>query len=182
MVPERLLAQDWTQLRDTRLRALRDSASSFMSTYARESEYKDGKWRAEFHRGLWWVLRDGSRVEGLIGASSPEDEDRWYLEYLWVAPEQRRRGMAAELVWAATDFLADKRVVHTAYLWVIDDNQVARGLYHQLGFTTDGTEQPLPNDPERQEVRMYATIPLIKGRTASTWTAEAVQSRHQLLS
>lgn len=161
---EELPAQDWKQLRETRLRALEESSDSFMSTLGRESGYEEHDWAAEFKRGRWWVLRgpDG-RPAGLIGATWCEGDRDWYLEYLWVAPDQRRGGLAARLIRHAASRLASEEGASRVSLWVLDGNHAAYSLYRRLGFETDGTVQELEDGTGRREIRMRWPIPLNEG-------------------
>lgn len=162
MYVKELPAEDWKQLRETRLRALRESSSSFMSTFQREYGYEEADWAAEFKRGRWWILRDpDDRPSGLIGATRFEGD--WYLEYLWVAPDQRRGGLAAQLIRHATSSLASEEGVSSVSLWVLDGNYAAYSLYHRLGFEMDGTVQELEDGTGRKEMRMRGAIPLNEG-------------------
>lgn len=151
MQPRELRSEDWEELRELRLKALRESGNSFLSNYGRESAYKPGAWVAEFERGHWWVLPDDDgSAAGLIGAAKAEG--RWYLEYLWIDPAKRRRGLAEKLTDHVIGHLADAEGADDVALWVIEGNDAAKSLYEKMGFAEEG-RQPLP-DGGGKEIRM----------------------------
>lgn len=156
--------RDWEELREIRLRALHESGDSFLSNYDSESAYGQSDWIREFSRGHWWILQDDEcGAAGLIGATV--HEGRWYLEYLWIAPEQRGRGLAEELTRHAMRHLAANEE-ETVFLWVIQGNHAAQSLYEKMGFKEEG-RQFVPGDPSRKEIRM---------------ARDTVQAKRQLLS
>ena len=77
------------------------------------------------------------RMVGLIGVQR-ESAESAYLYSLWLEPSARRRGLAHELVTTAVDWARTERV-RTVTLRVEDDNDVALGVYQDLGFTMDAT-------------------------------------------
>ena len=92
-----LSASEWRLLRSARLDALRESPTSFLSTFAEERQYGQQRWEAELGRGDWLVRTsdDASEAQALLGATRGADipaADR-YLSYLWVAPAARGRGL-----------------------------------------------------------------------------------------
>lgn len=157
MQVKKLQVNDWKKLREIRLTALQDSVSSFMSNYECESEYGDDAWIAEFERGHWWVLQDqGESAAGLIGATA--HEGRWYLEYLWVTPDLRRRGLAGDLTQHAISHLTTQEGAPGVSLWVLEGNHAAYSLYRQMGFGEDGKVQPLLDGTGRKEIRMDLAV------------------------
>lgn len=159
MPTRRLADRDWTELRELRLTALRESPASFLSTYAQEAAWTDDDWQRETARGDWLIESVGDRPVGLLGATSEWDiakSDR-YLSYLWVAPDHRRRGIGERLVRAMLARLRDSGVPR-AWLWVLDGNDPARRLYERLGFVSTGERQPLKADPARCEERMSLAL------------------------
>jgi ribosomal protein S18 acetylase RimI-like enzyme len=61
-----------------------------------------------------------------------------YVDELWVAPEFRRRGIAAKLMGEA-DRLCKELDASGIRLYVNTENPGARALYEKCGFTADGT-------------------------------------------
>src|SRR5580658_5191324 len=127
MLDIRPLAPDeWLTLRDIRLAALYDSPDRFLPTYEKERLFGDDHWRAEFGRGDWHIgFADGEPI-GLIGVTHDADTpaDARYFEYLWVAPDHRRRGVALRMIKVVLDRLLAAEI-RTVFLWVLDGNEVA---------------------------------------------------------
>jgi ribosomal protein S18 acetylase RimI-like enzyme len=146
-------------LRSIRFIALKDEPLAFLATYAREVAYDERRWRSEFSRGEWNVLLADGRDIGLLavtrvpGMSSQE----CYLEYLWIARERRKSGMAALLLQTVLDRLREAGV-HTVWLYILGGNDRAMRLYRRFGFKSTGKRQPLPDDPERYEELMGLRI------------------------
>lgn len=151
MQPRELQEQDWRELRDIRLQALHEAGNSFLSNYDKESAYGADAWIGEFKRGHWWVLPDDDgSTAGLIGAT--EDDGRWYLEYLWIDPARRRRGLAEKLTDHVIGHLAAAEGATQVGLWVIEGNDPAQTLYTKMGFAEED-RQPLPGGVGK-EIRM----------------------------
>jgi ribosomal protein S18 acetylase RimI-like enzyme len=79
--------------------------------------------------GVLLADEDGIAVVRLDGAR------RGVLDFLYVRPDARRRGLARELVKAAATE-AQKRGAEMLELEVLENNAAARSLYERLGFTT----------------------------------------------
>ena len=147
--------REWRRLRDVRLSALRESPHAFLSTYGQEKGYSERQWRAEFTRGEWNIGFEEARPVSLLGVTrefnAPAGE--CYLEYLWVAPECRRSGIARTML---TDVLSRLRHGGTriVFLWVLDGNELAMHLYKTVGFSSTNHRQPLRARPGRCEERM----------------------------
>lgn len=154
-----LTRDQWAELRDIRLTALRDSPSAFLATYDREKEYGEERWRAEFIRGDWHIgLVDGEPVS-LLGTTREPDTPahQCYLEYLWISPGYRRSRIAS---WMLGTVLTRLRAtgLRTAFLWVLDGNEAATQLYKRLGFVSSDLRQPLPGREDRSEERMQLDL------------------------
>lgn len=67
-------------------------------------------------------------------AALPADGDWVGLTDIWVAPDQRRRGLAVQVVRELLEWGAEQGAT-TAYLQVRQDNAAALALYQRLGFT-----------------------------------------------
>lgn len=151
----RLTRDEWPLLREIRLAALLDSPCSFLATYELEIGFDEARWRAEFTRGHWDIGFCGGKQVGMLGVTreptTPPEE--CYLEYVWVAPQFRRYGIALDMLQTALDDLAQSGV-RTTRLWVLDGNESARNLYKRLGFVSTGKKQPLVAKPGRYEELM----------------------------
>ena len=159
VVVRRVIPDEWTALRDVRLRALTDAPYAFASTHAREVAFDEADWRRRIDGGPWWLARvDGIPVGLVAGYRTDEDGDVRHLVAMWVDAAYRGSGAAAQLVeevcaWAAAD---GGRVLS---LWVADGNDRARRLYERLGFTVTGERQPLPSNPDVGEERLQRPVP-----------------------
>jgi ribosomal protein S18 acetylase RimI-like enzyme len=137
---------DWTLLRDVRLRALADAPGAFASTLSREQAFDEAEWRGRITRGPWWLALDGGRAVGLVAAFAEDDDER-HLVAMWVDPAHRGSAVAAQLVEAARAWAASDGG-RTLILWVADGNERARRFYERLGFRGTGVRQPLPSAPQ----------------------------------
>jgi len=153
-----LTPDDWDVLRAIRLTALDESPDMFLSTYSQEREYDPSRWRGEFGRGDWYVSIDSESPDGPVGIlgitrepSTPAHQ--CFLEYLWVAPEVRRHGLAFTMVRQVLDQLQPVGV-RTVFLWVLDGNESAMRLYKRLGFVSCNEIHPLEARPGRTEELM----------------------------
>ncbi|HEY4993216.1 MAG TPA: GNAT family N-acetyltransferase [Nakamurella sp.] len=142
-----------------RLRALRESPESFLSTFERETSYGEEQWRAECARGEWNIGFVGAEEVSLLGATRElgTPVNQCYLEYLWVAPSCRRSGLARQILGVVLDRLKTAGV-RTVFLWVLDGNEGAAQLYKRIGFVSTNHRQPLEADPGRSEERMRLNL------------------------
>src|ERR1700736_4378558 len=151
--------REWAWLRDIRLTALKDSPEAFLSNYELDLAYSESDWRTKFSRGEWTIeLRQGEAI-GLIGATreSGTPQNECYLEYMWVSPLCRRRGVATNLIENALRRLAASRI-DTVFLWTLDGNEPARRFYEKYGFASTQIRQPISEDPGRCEELMYRIL------------------------
>lgn len=154
-----LVPDEWFVLRDMRLAALEESPDAFLSTYDRERAYDKDRWRAEFARGDWNVCFLAGRPSGLLGVTREPGTppDACYLEYMWVAPGYRGRHLALDMIVAVLDGLR-ARGMRTAFLWVLNGNDVAIRVYRRAGFMSTNHRQPLVARPGRTEERFYLDL------------------------
>ena len=164
---------DWQALRDIRLEALETAPSAFGSTYEREAAFGEPDWLRRIARGgnfLAYIPEAGYIPEayiprhsrgrrlraGLIGGY-PETADIVELVSMYVRPKARGRGVGEALV--ATVFgWAQDRGAKTVHLWVTESNDHARALYERCGFEPTGERQPLPSDPDQDEIAMARAL------------------------
>lgn len=152
----------WRTLQDLRLMALKESPRSFLSKYDIEVAYGEEKWRSEFSRGEWIIAgEEGKPPDALIGITRSDDippTDR-YLEYLWISPEKRRSKLATGLIRAVLERL-EASGVSMVWLWILDGNMQARGLYEKCGFITTGCRHRPRANPSLWEERMNRRLRL----------------------
>lgn len=151
--------------RDTRLRALRDAPTAFVSTYAKEAAFTDDEWRAraalwDGERSVAYLAMDGPDACGLAGGYfDTDDPTRASLVSMWVAPEYRVHGVGRVLVEAVIAW-ARQRGVRRLYLMVTSINDRAIAFYERLGFVRTGHTEPYENDPAIDDVEMVREIAL----------------------
>lgn len=145
---------DWWVLRTTRLRALRDAPYAYSSTHEVERGWGRERWQDQLRTGTWAVVVEGGDRIGLAGLVWPLD-DAPHVEWAWVAPGHRGRGVLRSLVGALAEE-ARKAGAPTLKLWVLKDNTGALTAYRKLGFVGTGEEQEISGaDPgPRHEVRL----------------------------
>jgi ribosomal protein S18 acetylase RimI-like enzyme len=147
----RLTESDWQVFARVRLQALTDSLGADDPQYRQESTFTAAQWRRRLRDHAQFAALIGNRPVGLIGAQP--DVDTVYLYSLWLDPAARGRGLARPLVAAAVDW-ARGRKARTVTLRVAADNELARGVYESLGFTTIVVESASP----REEVAMSLSV------------------------
>ena len=136
-----------------RLSALQTDPAAFDSAYERELAFSDDEWRgrvASFagHPGAVFAVFADVVTEpvGIVGVGLPEPTDA-AIWGMWVAPESRRRSLAAELLDSAEAW-AVKSGADTATLWVHRSNDGAQALYRSRGYELvepDGLPADVPD-------------------------------------
>jgi ribosomal protein S18 acetylase RimI-like enzyme len=148
----RLTESDWQVFARVRLQALTDSLGADDPQYRQESTFTAAQWRRRLRDHAQFAALIGNRLVGLIGAQ-PENADTVYLYSLWLDPAARGQGLARRLVSAAVDWARDRKA-RMVTLRVAADNDLARGVYESLGFTTIVVESSSPRD----EVAMSLSV------------------------
>ncbi|MFI1522079.1 GNAT family N-acetyltransferase [Kitasatospora cineracea] len=160
--------EDWRQVKELRLAALRDPVAgiAFLDTYDNAAARPDEHWQeraagsrgetvaqqfvAERADGGWdgsvTVLIERAGHADALGA--PTDVDQAHLVGVFVRPEQRGTGLARALFDAAIAFAheLDEPKVSRVRLYVHQDNQRAEAFYRKIGFTRSGRSVPVPGD------------------------------------
>jgi RimJ/RimL family protein N-acetyltransferase len=155
----RVTPDEWSVLRDVRLRALADAPGAFASTTAREVAFDEREWRARIGRGPWWLARIDGFPVGLVAAYRTDEEPTVaHLVSLWVEPAFRGSTAATALVEAVCTWAAGAEA-RAVTLWVADGNDRARRFYARLGFTGTGERQPLASAPDVGEERLQLILP-----------------------
>ena len=156
----RIRPTDGAALKAIRLQALLDAPSAFGSSHAREVGRADDEWErraqdsAVGDRGVLLLAFRDEQAIGLVGAFRPDDAPEGAeLISMWVAPGERRLGVAGRLVRAVVDWWTTTDA-ESLMLWVTDGNEPALRLYESIGFEDAGERRRLPSDPGRSEIRM----------------------------
>lgn len=150
-----ITADDWELMRDVRLAALAEAPSAFGSTYAREADFTEERWRGRIsERSVTFFAHQETADATPTGLAGVYVEDgAAELVSMWVRPSARGLGVGEALVEAAAAW-AKTRDFGSLLLWVTESNAPAVRLYERLGFTPTGDRQPLPSDPALTVIRM----------------------------
>jgi GNAT superfamily N-acetyltransferase len=150
-----LAPEEWHVLRTIRLRALRDSPAAFMSYYEAEARWGEGQWRRRLDSASWVVAIESGAVIGIAGLVDGHAADGRHVEWTWVEPTHRHRGVFRALLDALVD-LENGDGAYDLSLWVLENNHAARQAYARLGFQPTGERQHLSDD--RYELRLRLRI------------------------
>lgn len=141
MIVRQAARTDWAALREVRLAALADAPAAFASTLDLERELDDAEWRRRAGASPWFAAWDGTEPVGLVVVLGPDaDRAGWQLVSMWASPQVRGRGVADQLVAAATGYVRERGGTRVT-LWVADENERAQGFYRRAGFRPTGTRQ-----------------------------------------
>lgn len=154
-------AEEWSELREIRLRALADAPEAFGSSFAREVEFPDDEWIRRAERGSGgsdartFVAVDGEQFVGLVGVFLEEAFAE--LVSLWVDPAYRTRGVGLGLAEAAEQWALEKKAP-AVELWVTHTNAPAQRLYQRAGYAETGRRQPHPRNPNLEEIQLRKSL------------------------
>ena len=130
-----------------RLRALREEPSAFLMTEEEETAGGVDAVAARLARPVEeaFVLgaHSGGELVGIVGVARASQQKVRYRATLWgmyVAPEQRRRGLARALMTEAIARAAAMPGVEALALSVRAENEAAKALYRELAFVSWGVE------------------------------------------
>ncbi|WP_295956999.1 GNAT family N-acetyltransferase [Rhodoferax sp.] len=139
----RLDPSDATTYRALRLRALREHADAFTSSFEEESArpLADTEKRLAGTDKLWGAFVNGTlaAMVGLSVETRTKNHHKATLVGMYVAPEYTRRGLAHALVETALHAARASGIARVV-LTVTDNNPAALALYQKTGFTAFGTE------------------------------------------
>jgi RimJ/RimL family protein N-acetyltransferase len=136
---------DAAAFRELRLRALKEHADAFTSSYEEEVRKPLAATEERLGAGdntFWGAFVDG-QLQGMVGLTrEPRAKNRHKGDVvaMYVAPELRRRGLARGLMQAAIDYARNEAHLEQLVLTVTRSNQAAAKLYKAVGFVTFGLE------------------------------------------
>jgi len=140
-----LNSADAAAFRALRLRALKEHADAFTSSYEEEVRKPLAATEERLGAGdntFWGAFVDG-QLQGMVGLSrEPRAKNRHKGDVvaMYVAPESGRRGLAKALLQAVIDHARNVIGLEQLVLSVTRSNEAARQLYRAAGFTTFGVE------------------------------------------
>ncbi len=170
----RLLDEEkWSQYRDVRLRALRESPEAFVASAEEESEFSEDTWRERMRRSRRILAERDTGVAGVVsvGTHRSPEEGVGELFGLWVEPKQRGTGVARRLLEAAAQQARDDDLTHLVY-WVGTDNGRAVAFASSFGFRPTDSRRPmrihgLDSDEEAEETAMVLPLGSSSGMPTS---------------
>jgi ribosomal protein S18 acetylase RimI-like enzyme len=154
-----LRPEEWRKGKHVRLRALADSPTAFLRTFAEEQAFDDEVWQDRAARRperLSLVCEDEGELVGVAGGGL-EGADG-YLFSMWVAPSHRRQGLGLALVGRIVEW-ADSQGAARVTLEVNERHEPAVRLYERAGFRPTGGRRPLPTDPGHDAIEMTLELP-----------------------
>jgi ribosomal protein S18 acetylase RimI-like enzyme len=147
-----LASDDWPRLRAIRLRALKDAPDAFSGTFEAFARTPEGWAKQVREMPTFVAVRNGIDI-GVVRVAHDDVTPRsaWLLS-MWVAPEERNRGVGATLVDTVIDY-ARASGVERVLLDVADLNEPAIALYRRKGFDPNGDAGTFA--PPREHVREH---------------------------
>jgi ribosomal protein S18 acetylase RimI-like enzyme len=143
---------DWKSYRAIRLRALQDSPDAFGATFAEQAARSDESWSARLAAAVdsgsdhpLVAEQDGAPVGLTWAKADATDSTMVELFQVWVAPEARGQGIAAQLLREAVHWARTKQA-RTVRLGVTQGDTPAVRLYLREGFRSVGEPEPLRPD------------------------------------
>ncbi|MCH0538490.1 GNAT family N-acetyltransferase [Streptomyces sp. MUM 203J] len=175
-VVRQVRAEEWPEVRELRLEALRDPVAgiAFLEKYEDAVAQPDVFWQGRAERaaeggggdvrqfvaagtdGRWLgtVTVLVERASGGVRFGAAAEEDQTHLVGVYVRPEARGRGVADALFRAAVEWSWALREpeVRRVRLYVHERNGRAAAFYRRAGFTPSGATMAMEGDPEAREL------------------------------
>jgi GNAT superfamily N-acetyltransferase len=112
--------------------------------------------------GAGWVAERSGRIVGCVGVAPSRSSADWEILKLYVAADQRRKGLARKLVALAEDW-ARRHGATGIELWTDTRFTEAHAFYRSLGYAQEGRRQ-LQDLSRTSEYRFHKRVqPLIPG-------------------
>ena len=155
-------ANEWRTYQHLRLSALADSPDAFAATYVESKAIPAARWQEHLRTSVQsendlplFATVDGDPVGLAWGQIEEETPDVAHLYRVWVAPEERGKGIGKQLLETVIAWARAKNA-HCLDLGVTTTNLPAVSLYTSYGFTPIGEpEQMHPgSDLFEQEMRL----------------------------
>jgi len=141
-----LTRADATAFRELRLRALKEHADAFTSSYEEDVQKPLAATEQRIDGGdgstFWGAFVDG-RLQGIVGLTREarrKNAHKADIVAMYVAPESGRRGLGRQLLQAVIDHARNVAGLEQLVLSVTRSNHAAAELYRTTGFVTFGVE------------------------------------------
>ena len=147
---------DWSLVREIRLRSLSTDPAAFGQTWDKESTYEDSVWEQRVREAAWFLAVEEGQPVAVVAARHEEDSpaNERELQAMWVTPTSRHGGIAAKLAEAVFDWSREDGA-DTITLYVGPENTGARALYESLGFVDTGDRwEIIEGDPDSAWLKM----------------------------
>ena len=141
-----LTAADAAAFRELRLRALKEHADAFTSSYEEDvrkpASATEQRLAPESGNTFWGAFVGGEMcgIVGLIRDPRVKNRHSGDVVSMYVAPEFGRRGVAATLLGALIEYARHELHLEQLVLTVTASNAAALALYRANGFATFGLE------------------------------------------
>jgi GNAT superfamily N-acetyltransferase len=158
----RIRADEWPQLRELRLEALKDTPTAFGEVYDESVERPDEFWvdravrGADSDRQATFVAVAPDRFVGMTVALKNDDPTVADIVGVYVSPQWRGRdrGVITALFDAAVGWARGVAGARRVLLFVTDGNERAMAFYRRYGFVPTGVTVPYPLDPSIAEIQL----------------------------
>jgi GNAT superfamily N-acetyltransferase len=162
----RIRADEWPQLRDLRLEALKDTPTAFVEVYDDSVARPDEFWVDRAVRGAGsdrqatFVAAAADRFVGMTVALLGDEPTVANIVGVYVSPQWRgrHRGVIAALFDAAVGWARGVAGVQRVQLFVTDGNERAAAFYRRYGFVPTGVTLPYPLDPSIAEIQLELPV------------------------
>ena len=147
---------DWSLVREIRLRSLSTNPEAFGQSWDRESTYEDKVWKKRVREAAWFLAVEDVQPVAVVAVRHEQDSpaNERELQAMWVTPKSRHSGIAGKLAEAVFDW-AREDDADTITLYVGPQNTGARSLYESLGFTDTGDRwEVVEDDPDGAWLKM----------------------------
>lgn len=147
---------DWSLVREIRLRSLSTDPAAFGQSWDKESTYDEKTWRARVSEAAWFLALEDAQPLAIVASRHEADalDNERELQAMWVAPGSRKSGLAQRLVEAVLTW-AEEDGADTVTLYVGPDNTAALHAYENLGFTDTGDRwEVAEDDPKSSWIKM----------------------------
>ena len=141
-----LTRADAVAFRELRLRALKEHADAFTSSYGEDAQQPLAATEQRIAGGagnmFWGAFVDG-RLQGIVGLTREPRKKNAHkagIVAMYVAPESGRRGLGRALLQAVIDHARSVAGLEQLVLTVTRNNNAAAELYRTTGFMTFGVE------------------------------------------
>ncbi len=156
-----LTSESWYDFKNLRLNALKTDPQAFLSTFEKQSNYPDEKWRERLeiaNEGIRsWILfaEENSQLVGMVGGYRSDDNLKDNSAEIWgvyVKPDKRGKGIAKALLKNIINTLSENPDISLIKLEVNIDQEVAKKLYEDLNFVITGTSNIILGDGKEHKV------------------------------